>query len=178
MFFNIRFVLCWLRLCARGWLRARCVALRARVVRVAAQCAHSKISKKSCHFWLRIRNRFTARISNNMLEHIVTEIIMLRTVTNRGSSAVPTAPRVALRARQPTPRDLIAVHCAGAARLARRRRALDRTSSGSGLSPPASRARPRYGAGRAAPWRHLAAIALAHRSCLQDCLEDLPLDCQ
>ena len=74
-----------------------------------------------------------------MLEHIVTEIIMLRTVTNRGSSAVPTAPRVALRARRPTPRDLIAVHCAGAARLARRRRALDRTSSGSGLSPPASR---------------------------------------
>ena len=109
-----------------------------------------------------------------MLEHIITEIIMLRTVTNRGSSAVSTAPRVALRARRPTPRDLIAVHCAGAARLARRRRVLDRTSFGSGLSPPWNRARPRYGAGRAAAWRHLAAIALAHRSCLQDRLADWP----
>ena len=154
-------------------VRASCVGCaRVYVARCADQRAHARNDKKSCHFWLRIRNHFSARKMNNKLEHIVTEIIMLRTVTNRGSSAVPTAPRVALRARRPTPRDLIAVHCAGAARLARRRRALDRTPFGSGLSPPGSRARPRYGAGRAAAWRHLAAIALAHRSWLQDRLED------
>ena len=80
-----------------------------------------KISQKPCHFWLRIRNHFSARFLNNMSEHIVTEIIMLRTVTNRGSSAVPKAPRVALRARRPTPRERSTAHPLAAA--CRRQRA-------------------------------------------------------
>jgi hypothetical protein len=108
---------------------------------------------------------------NNKLEHIVKEIIMLRTVTNRVANAVSTAPRVALCAWLPTPRGPIAVHWAGAARLARRRRALGRAPFGSGSPPPRGKACPSRRAGRAAAWRHVAAIALALRPCSQHRLQ-------
>ena len=46
----------------------RCSRLCLHVCCSAHQC---NISKKPCHFWLRIRNHFSARILNNMSEHIV-----------------------------------------------------------------------------------------------------------
>ena len=53
-------------------VRASCVGCaRVCVARCADQRAHARNDKKSCHFWLRIRNRFTVRILNTMLEHIV-----------------------------------------------------------------------------------------------------------
>ena len=53
------------------------------------------------------------------------------------------------------------------ARIARHGRALSRIPNRNGAPPPRSRARPRWRAGRAAAWRHLAAIAMALKPCSQ-----------
>ena len=114
--------------------------------------------KTSCHFWLGIRNRFSARKLNNRSEHIVTETtysarlqIMLQTRCQRHRALLAT-----LCLWQPGPRDPTA--CAGLLRrepLAACVRAFVPQNTKVRRQRGAGRAR---AGGRAAPafWSHLA----------------------